>query len=67
VKLLLDHNLSHKLISRLADIYPDSTQTRLLGFARAVDPEIWFHAVRMISSATAAAPLLKVCCVETSM
>ena len=44
MKLLLDHNLSHKLIPRLADLYPDSTQTRLLGFARAGDPEIWFHA-----------------------
>ena len=44
MKFLLDHNLSHKLVSRLADIYPGSTQTRLLGFARAADPEIWFHA-----------------------
>jgi predicted nuclease of predicted toxin-antitoxin system len=44
VKLLLDHNLSHKLVDRLADTYPDSTQTRLLDFARATDPEIWFHA-----------------------
>jgi predicted nuclease of predicted toxin-antitoxin system len=44
VKLLLDHNLSHKLVARLADVYPDSTQTRLLDFARAADPEIWFHA-----------------------
>ena len=44
VKLLLDHNLSHKLIPRLSDLYPGSTQTRLLGFGRAADPEIWFHA-----------------------
>ncbi len=44
MKLLLDHNLSHKLVARLADLYPGSTQTRLLGFARAADPEIWFHA-----------------------
>jgi predicted nuclease of predicted toxin-antitoxin system len=44
VKFLFDHNLSHKLVARLADIYPGSTQTRLLGFARAADPEIWFHA-----------------------
>lgn len=44
MKLLLDHNLSHKLVTRLTDIYPGSTQTRLLGFARAADPEIWFHA-----------------------
>jgi predicted nuclease of predicted toxin-antitoxin system len=44
VKLLLDHNLSHKLVARLSDIYPGSTQTRLLGFAQTTDAEIWFHA-----------------------
>lgn len=44
MKLLLDHNLSHKLVARLAEIYPDSTQTRLLGFGRTADPEIWFFA-----------------------
>jgi predicted nuclease of predicted toxin-antitoxin system len=44
VKLLFDHNLSHKLVSRLDDVYPHSAQTRLLGFARALDPEIWFYA-----------------------
>jgi len=44
VKLLLDHHLSHKLVARLADVFPESTQTRLIGFARAPDPEIWFHA-----------------------
>ena len=44
MKLLFDHNLSHKLVSRLAGEYPGSTQTRLLGFARTADPEIWFYA-----------------------
>jgi predicted nuclease of predicted toxin-antitoxin system len=44
VKLLLDHNLSHKLVDRLADVYPGSTQTRLLGFASTGDSEIWFYA-----------------------
>ena len=44
MKFLFDHNLSHKLVARLTDVYPSSTQTRLLGFARAADPEIWFHA-----------------------
>jgi predicted nuclease of predicted toxin-antitoxin system len=44
VKFLFDHNLSQKLVARLAEIYPGSTQTRLLGFARAADPEIWFYA-----------------------
>lgn len=44
MKLLLDHNLSHKLVSRLRDVYPESTQTRLLGFSRTGDAELWFYA-----------------------
>ena len=44
MKLLFDHNLSHRLVRRLADVFPDSTQTRLLGFGRAGDPVIWEHA-----------------------
>jgi predicted nuclease of predicted toxin-antitoxin system len=44
MKLLFDHNLSHKLVARLADIFPDSTQTRLLNLGTALDPIIWQHA-----------------------
>jgi predicted nuclease of predicted toxin-antitoxin system len=44
VKLLLDHNLSHKIAIRLADVYPESTQTRLLNFGRTGDSELWFYA-----------------------
>ena len=44
MKLLLDQNLSHKLVAQLEDVYPGSTQTRFLNYARAGDPEIWFHA-----------------------
>jgi len=44
LKLLLDHHLSHKLITKLADIFPGSTQTRLLGFTRMRDLELWFYA-----------------------
>ena len=44
MKLLFDHNLSHKLVPRLADVFPDSTQTRLLNFARRADEVIWGHA-----------------------
>jgi hypothetical protein len=44
VKLLLDHHLSHKLVTKLADIFPGSTQTRLLGFTRMRDLELWFYA-----------------------
>jgi predicted nuclease of predicted toxin-antitoxin system len=44
MRLLFDHNLSHKLVRRLADIYPDSTQTRLVDLATASDAVIWDHA-----------------------
>jgi predicted nuclease of predicted toxin-antitoxin system len=44
VKLLLDHNISHKLVARLADIFPDSTQTRLLNFGRTNDAQLWLFA-----------------------
>src|SRR5262245_1867808 len=43
MKLLFDHNLSHKLCRRLTDLFPDSTQTRLLGFATASDQIVWEH------------------------
>jgi predicted nuclease of predicted toxin-antitoxin system len=44
VRLLFDQNLSYKLVSRVADIFPDSTQARLLGFARFGDSELWYYA-----------------------
>jgi len=44
MKLLFDHNLSHKLVRRLADLFPDSTQTRLLNFGTADDSIVWRHA-----------------------
>lgn len=44
MKLLFDQNLSYKLVSRLADVFPGSTQTRLLGFARFGDSELWYYA-----------------------
>ena len=44
MKLLLDHNLSHKLVARLADVFPGTTQTRLLNFGRTNDPQLWLFA-----------------------
>lgn len=41
MKLLFDHNLSHKLAQRLADLFPQSAHTQLLGLARTTDSEIW--------------------------
>jgi len=44
MKLLFDHNLSYKLVRRMADVFPDSTQTKLLGFGAVSDSVIWQHA-----------------------
>ena len=44
MKLFLDHNISHKLVASLADLFPDSTQTRLLNFGRTNDPQLWLFA-----------------------
>jgi len=46
MKLLFDHNLSHKLCLSLVDLFPGSTQTVLLSFETAPDQVIWDHARR---------------------
>jgi predicted nuclease of predicted toxin-antitoxin system len=43
VKLLLDHNISHKLVARLADVFPGSTQT-VTELGRTNDPQLWLIA-----------------------
>ena len=45
MKLLFDQNLSRKLVSRLADIFPDSSHVQLHGFAEKTDTEIWLFAI----------------------
>jgi predicted nuclease of predicted toxin-antitoxin system len=44
MKLLLDQNLSYKLCSKLADLFPESDQIRRLGLERADDQAIWQYA-----------------------
>jgi predicted nuclease of predicted toxin-antitoxin system len=44
MRLLFDQNLSFKLCRQLADVFPDSSQVRLLGMAEADDRDIWEHA-----------------------
>ena len=44
MKLLFDHNISHKLVGHVADIFPGSTQTRLLNLGRTNDPQLWLIA-----------------------
>ena len=41
MKLLFDNNLSHKLIDRLADLYPDSSHVMIEGLDDAEDHAIW--------------------------
>jgi predicted nuclease of predicted toxin-antitoxin system len=41
LKLLLDQNLSHKVIGAVADHFPGSTHVRDFGFDRADDATIW--------------------------
>jgi predicted nuclease of predicted toxin-antitoxin system len=41
MKLLFDQNLSFKLCRRLADVFPESNQVRLLGMAEADDRSVW--------------------------
>lgn len=44
MKLLFDQNLSFKLCRLLADIFPGSSQVRLLGMEDADDHSIWHYA-----------------------
>ena len=46
MKLLFDHNLSPRLVTRLADLYPDSQHVFLLDMGEADDLEIWAYARR---------------------
>jgi predicted nuclease of predicted toxin-antitoxin system len=44
LKLLLDQNLSYKLVARLETLFPGTTQARPLGMAQATDTAIWQYA-----------------------
>ena len=44
MKLLLDENLSRRLVPFLQDAWPGSSQVVLLGLERASDLEIWRYA-----------------------
>jgi predicted nuclease of predicted toxin-antitoxin system len=44
MKLLFDENLSFRLVTALADIYPDSTHVRETGLLGASDRNIWNYA-----------------------
>jgi len=44
VKLLLDENLSRRLVQRLSDLFPDSTQVGFEGLTQVSDTRIWEYA-----------------------
>lgn len=44
MKLLLDENLSRRLVPFLQDVFPGSTQVVLVGMERSSDREIWNYA-----------------------
>jgi predicted nuclease of predicted toxin-antitoxin system len=41
VKLLFDQNLSRKLVTRLAALFPDSSHVQFHALSEAEDSEIW--------------------------
>jgi len=41
MKLLLDENLSHKLVQLLEDLFPNSIHVRDVGLKAADDPLVW--------------------------
>jgi len=44
MKLLLDQNLSPRLVRRLADLYPNSRHVMEVGLDRSLDKEVWNYA-----------------------
>jgi predicted nuclease of predicted toxin-antitoxin system len=41
LRLLFDQNLSRKLVTRLADIFPNASHVQFHGLAEKTDTEIW--------------------------
>jgi predicted nuclease of predicted toxin-antitoxin system len=46
MKLLFDHNLSPRLVQRLADLYPNSQHVFLLSMEQANDQQVWDYATQ---------------------
>lgn len=44
MKLLFNHNLSPRLVNRLADLFPDSDHLYSLGMDQADDQAVWNYA-----------------------
>jgi len=54
LKLLLDQNISFRLVEKLEAAYPGSSQVRLVGMDRADDLAIWDYAKHHERSSQAA-------------
>lgn len=46
MRLLFDHNLSPRLVDRLANVYPEAQHIFLLDMAEADDRQIWDYATQ---------------------
>lgn len=46
MKLLIDQNMSPKLVERLSDLYPDSVHVSMVGIDRALDKAVWDFALQ---------------------
>jgi predicted nuclease of predicted toxin-antitoxin system len=44
VKLLLDENLSHQLVRRIEDLFPESLHVRSVGLKQTPDKTVWEYA-----------------------
>ena len=44
MKLLLDQNLSYRIVAALEEVYPGSVQVSTLDMGTATDKEIWLYA-----------------------
>ena len=44
MKLLLDENLSDRIVTQILDLYPDSSHVKLLGLVKTNDTLIWTFA-----------------------
>ncbi|BDY13498.1 DUF5615 family PIN-like protein [Hydrogenimonas cancrithermarum] len=45
-RLLFDNNISHRVVSRIAEHFPEASHVMLLGLDEAKDSEVWHYARR---------------------
>lgn len=45
MKLLLDQNLSPRLVDQLSDVFPGSSHVSLAGLGRGTDDQVWDYAL----------------------